>query len=244
MENNEVVTSAVELVDRNGIPCMTLSQIASLFGKEKFNVAKSLEILDASLLKDVEVLKDNRGYTIEAYLPERAALMLVTGFTGEKAAKIRLACVDAFIKIRQIKEDPMSMFEGMKPEAMEFVGSKLLELAKVSRVVREQAVLLEEAKPKIAFAEAVGESSSLILVRDLAKLIQRNGVDIGEKRLFIWMRNEGYLTKQNAPTQRAMDLGVLTPVEQVICIQGETITKFTTKVTGKGQQYFLNKFIK
>jgi phage regulator Rha-like protein len=82
---------------------MTLSQIAELFNKEKYNVCKSLKELDASLLKDIEIIEDFKGGVTEAYIPERPALMLVTGFTGEKADRLRLACVDAFIAVRDLQ---------------------------------------------------------------------------------------------------------------------------------------------
>ncbi|MCG7657149.1 phage antirepressor KilAC domain-containing protein [Wielerella bovis] len=96
--------------------------------------------------------------------------------------------------------------------------------------------------PKVAFADAVGNSDDVILIRDLAKLIKQNGVDIGERRLFVWLRENGFLTLDNKATQKAMNLGVFRMTETTIATPQGNQIRLTTKVTGKGQQYFLNKF--
>ena len=106
-----------------------------------------------------------------------------------------------------------------------------------------------EMKPKAIFADAVNDSNTDILIGDLAKLIKQNGHDIGQKRLFEWMRNNGYLMKsgssKNLPTQKAMILGLFRIKERTINNPDGSIRIIkTTKVTGKGQIYFVNKFIK
>ncbi|WP_455767583.1 phage antirepressor [Phascolarctobacterium succinatutens] len=104
------------------------------------------------------------------------------------------------------------------------------------------------AKPKVLFADAVSASDSTILIGDLAKLIKQNGHPIGQKRLFNWMREQGYLIKRagadyNSPTQRAMEMGLFKIKETPIShSDGHVSVSKTTKVTGKGQQYFINKF--
>lgn len=106
----------------------------------------------------------------------------------------------------------------------------------------------ETMKPKALFADAVATSHTSILIGDLAKLIRQNGVDIGQNRLFGWLRDHGYLIgkgdRRNMPTQRAMDLGLFEIKERTFQNPDGSvrITK-TTKVTGKGQQYFINKFL-
>lgn len=103
---------------------------------------------------------------------------------------------------------------------------------------------IEADKPKVLFAEAVSTSHTSILIGELAKLIKQNGVDIGQNRLFTWMRNKGYLTKSNAPTQRSMELELFEVMERTINNpDGSVKITRTTKVTGKGQQYFINKFL-
>lgn len=105
----------------------------------------------------------------------------------------------------------------------------------------------EEMKPKAIFADAVATSNTSILIGDLAKLIKQNGTDIGQKRLFERMRNDGYLIKKgaskNTPTQMAMKKELFEVKERVISNpDGSTRITRTTKVTGKGQIYFINKF--
>jgi len=106
----------------------------------------------------------------------------------------------------------------------------------------------EQDKPKVLFADAVAASDTSILIGDLAKLIKQNGVDIGPKRMFEWMREHGYLMKSgesfNMPTQKAMESKLLEIKERVISNpDGSVRTTRTTKVTGKGQQYFIHKFL-
>ena len=108
---------------------------------------------------------------------------------------------------------------------------------------------IEADKPKVLFADAVSASHTSILVGELAKLISQNGYKIGANRLFAWMRENGYLIKRkgsdwNMPTQRSMEMGLFEIKETNIQHPDGhvTITK-TSKVTGKGQQYFINKFL-
>lgn len=116
-------------------------------------------------------------------------------------------------------------------------------------IINEKDRLLQEQKPKVLFADAVSTSHTSILVGELAKLINQNGVDIGQNRLFEWLRDNGYLIKRNGtdynmPTQYSMDLGLFEIKERSIANPDGSvrITK-TPKVTGKGQQYFINKFL-
>lgn len=129
----------------------------------------------------------------------------------------------------------------------------IIKLATTLKAEREARLALEakveEDKPKTLFADAVSTSHSSILIGDLAKLIKQNGCAVGQKRLFEYLRDNGYLMKQgsswNMPTQRAMEGGLFEVKETVINNPDGSIrvTK-TTKVTGKGQIYFINKFLK
>lgn len=106
-----------------------------------------------------------------------------------------------------------------------------------------------KSKPKVIFADAVAVSDTTILIGELAKLLKGNGIDIGQNRLFERLRQEGYLIKRkgtdyNAPTQMAMELGLFKVKETVIQhSDGHTSISKTTKVTGKGQQYFINRYL-
>lgn len=126
----------------------------------------------------------------------------------------------------------------------------LLTSLKEEKLKREAfEALVEQQKPKVLFADAVQASHTSILVGDLAKLLKQNGIDVGQKRLFEWLRENGYLVKRkgsdyNSPTQKSMELGLFeikeTPVHHN---SGSISISKTSKVTGKGQVYFINKFL-
>lgn len=130
----------------------------------------------------------------------------------------------------------------------------LIELATKLKHEQEERRRLEaqaEAdRPKVLFADAVSVSKTSILVGDLAKILKQNGVEIGANRLFQWMREHGYLIARkgsdyNSPTQRAMEMGLFAVKETVVThSDGHTSISRTPKVTGKGQVYFVNKFVK
>lgn len=138
----------------------------------------------------------------------------------------------------QIEKDWNSP-EKVMARALQIAGDKLKRL--------ENKV--EVDAPKVLFADAVSASKTSILVGELAKLLKQNGVDIGQHRLFRWMRENGYLIRRNGtdfnmPTQKSMDLGLFTVKETAITHSDGTVTvSKTTKVTGKGQQYFIQKFL-
>lgn len=113
---------------------------------------------------------------------------------------------------------------------------------------RKLEAQIEQDAPKVLFAKAVETAHNSILIGDLAKLLRQNGVDTGQKRLFELLRKEGYLIKNgssyNMPTQRAMDMGLFEVKESTINNpDGSVRISRTTKVTGKGQTYFINKFL-
>ena len=126
---------------------------------------------------------------------------------------------------------------------------KLLETIKQERAARMALEAKAEAdKPKVLFADAVSASHTSILVGDLAKLLRQNGVEIGQNRLFSFLREKGYLCSQgeryNLPTQRSMDRGWFQVKETTINQpNGSVRITRTVKVTGKGQQYFINLFL-
>ena len=107
---------------------------------------------------------------------------------------------------------------------------------------------IEADKPKVIFADSVSAAKSSILVGDLAKLLKQNGINIGQNRLFEWLRQKGYLIKggssKNMPTQKAAEMGLFeVKVSTVNNPDGSIRETKTTKVTGKGQVYFVNKFL-
>ncbi len=130
-------------------------------------------------------------------------------------------------------------------------GKELLALAvlEAQKTIEEQNEQIKQMKPKALFADAVSASHTSILIGDLAKLLKQNGVETGQKRLFEWMRENGYLIKRkgsdwNMPTQRSMEMGLFEVKESTVNNpDGSVKINKTTKVTGKGQCYFVNKFL-
>lgn len=129
----------------------------------------------------------------------------------------------------------------------------LIQLATQLKEEKEQRKQLEakveQDKPKVLFADSVSASKSSILVGELAKILKQNGVDTGQFRLFAWLRENGYLIKRegsdyNMPTQRSVEMGLFEVKQTIIThSDGHITTNKTPKVTGKGQVYFINKFM-
>lgn len=122
-------------------------------------------------------------------------------------------------------------------------------IAERDKIIEQKQARIEQMKPKEIFADAVSASHTSILVGDLAKLICQNGVQIGQKRLFVWLRDMGYLIKSggsyNMPKQRYVEQGLFEVKESNLQNpDGSVRITRTTKVTGKGQVYFVNKFLK
>ena len=129
--------------------------------------------------------------------------------------------------------------------ALQIQNKKILDYKEKIEVLEEK---IEKQKPKVVFADAVETSRTSILIGELAKLIKQNGYNIGQQRLFEWLRDNGYLIKRkgsdyNMPTQKSMELGLFEVKETAVNhSDGHIDVKKTPKVTGKGQIYFINKF--
>lgn len=127
------------------------------------------------------------------------------------------------------------------------IAQKTIESNK--KKIVEQQLIIDAQKPKVLFAEAIQASHTSILVGEFAKILKQNGINVGQKRLFEWLRENGYLIKRkgsdyNSPTQKSMELGLFeikeTPIHHN---SGEISISRTSKITGKGQAYFINKFL-
>ena len=122
-------------------------------------------------------------------------------------------------------------------------------LLMADKKVHKLEAQIEADRPKVLFADAVSASKSSCLIGELAKILKQNGIDIGQNKLFQWLRSNGYLISRrgdswNQPTQKSMQLKLFElKVTNINHADGHTTTNTTTKVTGKGQQYFINKFL-
>ena len=146
-----------------------------------------------------------------------------------------------FIKVEEAWNSP----EMVMKRALEIANRKVEELKQRTFSLETQT---EQDKPKVLVAQAVETAHTSILIGDLAKILKQNGVQTGQKRLFEQLRQEGYLMKggssHNMPTQRAMEMGLFEVKESTINNpDGSIRINKTTKVTGKGQTYFINKFL-
>ena len=172
-------------------------------------------------------LRQLQDYTLTVDAAKQIAMMSGT----EKGKQVRMY----FIQVEKAWNSP------------DQIMARALQISKMKLEHKDK--LIAEMKPKALFADAVSASQTSILVGELAKLLKQNGVEIGANRLFTWLREKGYLirrkgTDYNMPTQRSMELELFEIKEHNhINSNGVNVTTKTPKVTGKGQQYFINKFL-
>ena len=181
----------------------------------------------------------NRGLTI---INESGLYALIFGSKLESAKRFKhWVTSEVLPAIRKT-----GSYQMQAPQGKELLALAVLEAQKT---IEEQTAQIERMKPKEIFADAVATSHTAILIGDLAKLLKQNGVETGQKRLFVWMREHGYLIKRkgadwNMPTQKSMEMGLFEVKESTVNNpDGSVRINRTTKVTGKGQQYFINKFL-
>lgn len=181
------------------------------------------------------------------YIPENVFYKLCMKADNEVARKFQDNVCDEILP--SIRKYGMYATDKLldNPDLIIKMATKLKEEKAKNKELEDK---MKEDKPKVLFADAVSIAKNTILIREMAKLIKQNGIDMGERRLFIWLRENGYLIKKigtdyNMPTQKSMDLGLFEIKESpVLHSSGEIEISKTPKVTGKGQQYFLNLFLK
>lgn len=180
----------------------------------------------------------------DGYIPENIFYRLAMKAKNKTAEKFQALVADEIIpSIRKTG----GYLAGSKDMTDAEIMAKALLVAQ--RTIEGKNAQIAEMRPKALFADSVAASDSCILIGELAKILRQNGVDMGEKRLFEWMRNNGFLVRRkgtdyNMPTQRSMELGLFKIKETVVNhSSGYTTVNKTPKVTGKGQQYFINKFL-
>ena len=239
-ENPEFVE--LRIVDMNGEPWMVGKDVAQALGYQNASKALNDHVDPEDKLNNESLLSlgQRGGWLInESGL---YSLVLSSKLPGAKRFR-RWVTGEVLPSIRKdggyIKTAP-----GMTDAD---IMAKAILLAQ--KTIEGQKAQIAEMTPKALFADAVSASSTSILVGDLAKLIRQNGLDIGQNRLFDWLRNNGYLIRAkgmswNMPTQRSMDMGLFEVKETSIThADGHISVNKTVKVTGKGQIYFVNKLI-
>lgn len=172
---------------------------------------------------------------------------LVMGYTGSKAGMFKEEYIKAFNKMEEtIKTGGFNVPKSFR-EALLLAAEQQEVIENQQKQIEEKNAKIEADKPKVLFSEAVEASNKSILIRELAKIITQNGYQIGEKQLYERLRKAGYLCSvgesRNQPSQTYMNLGLFEIRKRVIIDCGETKVYNTTMVTGKGQMYFVNKFL-
>lgn len=250
MNNNQIINiNGISCYEKDGTAYLSLEAVARGLGFTRIadsgNEVVRWERVDG-YLRDLGV--PTCGH--DSFIPENIFYRLAMKAKNEAAEKFQAKIADEVIP--SIRRHGMYATEGTiekmlgDPDAMIKVLTTLKEEREQRKALESK---VETDRPKVLFADAVSASKTSILVGDLAKLLRQNGVDIGQGRLFQWLRDNGYLIKQNStswnmPTQRAMELGLFEVKETAIThSDGHTTVNRTPKVTGKGQQYFVEKFL-
>ena len=230
-----------ELINAQNEITMTSLEIAELTGKQHGHIIRDIEeqlgaLGGLSKFGDTYIHPQNKQVYKMYRLPKREVLILVSGYSVQLRAKIidKLEELERKLKA-QTPELPQTYLEALE---------SLVESEKRNQSLQQQ---IEANKPKVAFADSVASSSDTISVGQMAKLIQQNGVDIGRKRLFDYLRKNGYLIKGkskdiNMPSQKAMEQGLFQIKETVIDTGSKAIINLTPRITTKGQEYFLRLF--
>ena len=264
---NEVINAGISVDSEvfvarteNNSMYTTSKDVAEKFGKRHADVLRAVEnlVTQNCVAKSMfhESTYENRGKQYPMYLVTRDGFtLLVMGFTGPDALEWKMKYINAFNRMAEIirnelntlKQQPQMPQRGTK----EFLSLALLD---AQQIIEEQERKLLDAQPAIVFHQAVAVTEDTILIRDFAKLVtqalRKNGynITIGEKKLFSWLKEKGYLIKQksnslNMPTQKSIDMDLFRIKETIIQgNSGPRINK-TPKLTGKGQEYFIDKIL-
>ena len=228
----------------NSEPWFVGKDVAEALGYKntKDALAKHVDSEDKEILKSQNATLENipnRGVTV---VNESGLYSLVLSSKLPSAKKFkRWVTSEVLPALRKTGQYQVKELSGQ-----ELMAKALIE---AQSVLTAKDKVIEEMKPKVVFADAVATSHTSILVGELAKILKQNGIDMGQKRLFAWLREKGYLIKRqgtdyNMPTQKAMELGLFEIKEgSYVNGSGVNITTKIPKITGKGQQYFINKFL-
>lgn len=239
----------INVVQNEGQLVVSSKDVAGHFGKSHKNVLANVREIFAAENSATKFFYEttffNRGKEYPMYLMNRDGFtLLAMGFTGKEALEWKLKYIEAFNsmekQLRELNRDSYMIDDPIER------AKKWIEERKERDALAKQ---VEEAQPSLLFTKAVSGSSTSILVGALAKLIKQNGVDMGQKRLFAWMRENGFLIKsgsdRNMPTQKSMNANLFEVREgSYIDSNGKPKITRTPLVTGKGQIYFINRFMK
>lgn len=240
--------NALSIIEYDGKAVMDSREVAEWVEKNHKDLMRDIrgyeEILTGASLRSLDFFipstyKDAKGEERPNYLITRKGCEMVANkMTGQKGVLFTAAYIEKFHEYE----------DKIKLAIPQDYPSALRALAETFEEKQQLEAKVQADAPKVLFASAVEASHTSILVGDLAKLIRQNGVEIGQKRLFQWMRDNGYLMKAgasyNLPTQYSMERGWMEIKESSISNpDGSVRVTKTTKITGKGQTYFVNALL-
>lgn len=245
--------SGVDCYEKDGTAYLKLEAVARGLGFTTTQTVKGTEYTNVRWSRVDEYLKEIGFATCGKrpdFIPENIFYRLAMKAKNETAERFQALVADEIIP--SIRRNGMYATDKVIDQILDNPDFGIELLTKLKEEKARNKALEEEnqrMRPKEIFADAVSVSDTSILIGELAKIIKQNGVDIGQNRLFEWMRKNGYLisrkgTDYNMPTQKSMELGLFEIKERIINNPDGSvrITK-TVLVTGKGQQYFINKFL-
>ena len=249
MEKLQVFKNAefgsVRTLERNGDPWLIGKDVATILGYERPTKAIQDHVDEED--KDVVPIQDSIGRMQNSpVINESGLYSLILGSKLPSAKRFKHWVTSEVLPAS--RRNGVYMTDDKAYDITHNPDSLADLLLKAGEQLKEKEIIIQEMHPKAVFADAVAVSDDGILVGALAKLLKQNGVDTGQKRLFEWLRANGYLIKdgrdKNIPTQRAMEMKLFKVKERTITNpDGSSRITRTCLVTGKGQQYFINKFL-
>ena len=253
---NEIITikNVRGYIDQKGIAWLNLEDVAKGLGFTEKSKSGNIVVRWRTVrqyLKDLKVIADSCDgvgkENLPEYIQENVFYKLCMKANNEVARKFQDRVCDEILP--SIRKYGMYATDELldNPDLIIKMATRLKEEKEKNKELEDK---MKENKPKVLFADSVETSKNTILIGELAKIIKQNGVDIGQKRLFTWLRDNGFLIKRegtdyNMPTQKSMELKLFEIKETAVThSDGHISINKTPKVTGKGQVYFVNKFLK
>lgn len=253
---NEIITikNVRGYIDEKGTAWLNLEDVAKGLGFTEKSKSGNIVVRWRTIrqyLKDLKVIADSCDgvgkENLPEYIQENIFYKLCMKANNEVARKFQDRVCDEILP--SIRKYGMYATDELldNPDLIIKMATRLKEEKAKNKELEDK---MKENKPKVLFADSVETSKNTILIGELAKIIKQNGVDIGQKRLFTWLRDNGFLIKRegtdyNMPTQKSMELELFEIKETAVThSDGHISINKTPKVTGKGQVYFINKFLK
>lgn len=243
-ENSEIRT-----IEKDGEPWFVGKDVAAVLGYSNTRDALAKHVDDED--KNTVVIRDGiQGNPNTIVINESGLYSLVLSSKLPNAKKFKRWVTS--VVLPSIRKHGAYMTDQTLEQALtspDFLIQLATQLKEEKEQRKQLEAKVEQDKPKVLFADSVSASKSSILVGELAKILKQNGVDTGQFRLFAWLRENGYLIKRegsdyNMPTQKSAEMGLFEVKQTIIThSDGHITTNKTPKVTGKGQVYFVNKFM-